>query len=276
MHKTIDAIIKYLNSTLYYNASPCPFHRNKSCFTVHSNVNDEKHYHVLLDNGSEKWFPVKEGVFTSCDVPQFCHCLIKTHESLGDDLVLPFASWLRDPSGQTCVLFRTRGELYPPGVISERNLAEMYLGFVIFFCEVSFWCEGKVPDLKYMKFLYTETHPVLADVGKKNCLSSKTVRKDAKKTWSNVMRTGKLLPIVRYLSIVAPQCMVTKRKKGKTCYLLPHLRFSDYTHDLICKKNTMAPYQVLKHYILEGSRYKNAADAILSRMDESSNVRSIS
>jgi hypothetical protein len=269
MHKTIEAIILYINSTVYYNALPCSFHRNKSCFIILSNVSGEKTFHALLDSGSERWYPVREEVFTSCDVPQFCYCMIKTNQTLGDRLVLPFSTWLRDPLGQTCVLFQTTGRLYSPAVISERNVAEMYLGLLVIYCEVSYWCEGKALDMKLMKFFYTETHPVLADVGKKNCVKS-SGKRDARKSWIHMMRTGKTLPVVRYLGIVAPQCVVPKRKKGCSCYLVPTSTFNDYTHALICKStiNSVPPCEILKKFVLHGNRYKPAVDVILARMEE--------
>jgi hypothetical protein len=275
MHKLMEAVILYINSLPCYKAVQCMYHRNKSCFIVQSNVSIEKNYHALLDTGglTDQWYPFNTIQF-SCDIPRFCYYLIKANQNLGDEFVLPFRTWLRDPKGQTCVLYEMRNRLFPPTMIKEKNLVNFYLGLIIFYCEVSYLCGGRKVDIKNMKFMYTEEHPVLVDIGKRNCVSTKTNEElNDNKAWAHFMNKSKPQPVLIYLSKIVPQFFVKRRKKDNLCYLASSLKsspltFDDYTHNVICKSaNQLSLHETLKKFIQPNSCYKNIVDKMLLRIN---------
>ena len=236
---SIQQVIDCINDNVeQYEAHVCTYHRNKLCFSIISK-RDSKSYHALVDgNSSSQWFRLHESS-SSFDYPKFIYYTMKLNETLGNKYVLPYACQLRDSHGIVYFLFDITDSLYTASKINVKNIVYVYIGFIVYISELSKLLGGAMPDLHNMKFFYNDFHPVLADVGKRNC------EKKKKNAWQKFMNRTKPTVILRYLVTLMPKFFL-KRRHTRCVFKVPDV--PDSAHELVCKTVNDSLSEILKKY----------------------------
>lgn len=246
----VKSIIRHIEN-VHYAASQCPFHFDKPCFMILNNF-DYGRFHCLYANQSIVWKSVS--INSSCDVPEHFYDLHQLSKLLGTEYVLPLSGYFRESSGYTVGMFRQPVELYSPNRIKRENFKETVYAFVLFLCAVGHQLGGNTPNIKHFSFLYTNTHPVLCDIGSFNVdnrerLSNRKEHFNEKK-WVRFMCRKTTRDVIRYLRIVFPT-FFQKKKEGKHCILneTDEECFDSETHNLVCRSNEKSLALVLQDYM---------------------------
>lgn len=244
------SIVRHIDN-VHYAASLCPFHFDKPCFIILNNF-DHGRFHCLYEKHSVVWKSVS--INSSCDVPEHFYDVYKLSELLGTEYVLPLSGYFRESSGYTVGLFRQPVELYSPSRITRENFKETVYTFVLFLCAVSHRLGGNTPNVKHFSCLYTDTHPVLCDIGSFNVenrerLSNRREHFNEKK-WARFMCRKTIRDVIRYLRVVFPS-FFQKSKVGRRCILneTDEECFDNETHDLVCRSGEKSLARVLLDYI---------------------------
>ena len=239
----VQSIIRNIKKQYFdYSPSECIFHTNKPCLTLLNNFNTER-FHCLYANQSIIWRSYS--ITNSCDLPDHFYDMILLNQSLGDEYVLPFASYFRESSGYTVGMFRQHTDLYAPIVIDRETFKSMMYALVVIYISAAYRLGGLTPDIKYFSFAFTKNHPVLCDMGGSNSNKKELINgKDHfnRKKWIKFLRRKKTVSILRYLKIYYPTYF-QKKKKSKRCILYEEegYGFDDETHLLVCHD----------HYLIE-------------------------
>ena len=265
---SVQQIIDCINENVQsYQASPCVYHRKKLCFLVTSK-HDSKLYHALIESGSTKWFRFSDNA-SSFDYPQFVYYLIKMNETLGNDYVLKYASRLRDSRGILYFLFDmdTTHNLHNACRIGIENILYVYIGLIVITCETSRLLGGAMPDLNNMKLFYNHVHPVLADMGKKNC-DKKTLARESK--WYRFMHRTKPAFVIRFLVALMPKYFRRRKKTDSPC-VFKTTGILDTVHELVCKSTGNSLFEILNKYLeSDSSRYYK--DQVKSLLEKCSSI----
>lgn len=247
----VKSIIRHI-SNVYYAPSQCPFHFEKPCFII-LNTFDHRRFHCLYANQSIIWKSIS--VSQSCDLPEHFYDLYILSKSLTSEYVLPFSNGFRESSGYTVGMYHMPIELYSSHRISRESFKETVYTFVFLFCAVAHRLGGRTPNIKHLSFLYTNTHPVLCDIGSFNVeyrdrLLNRSEHFNEKK-WARFMCRKTTRDVIRYLRIVFPT-FFQKRKTGKRCILNETENeecFDSETHDLVCNSDKKCLGQFLLDYM---------------------------
>lgn len=231
-----------------FSVSQCVFHFNKPCFTMLNNFNPTR-FHCLYANQSANWKSYT--ILKSCDIPEHFYDLIVIHKLLSTDYVLPFASHFRESSGYTIGMFQQDIKLYPPTKIDHSVFKETVYTFLVFLCVVCHRLGGSTPNIKYFSFMYTESHPVLCDIGSINADNRERLALGQehfnKKKWTRFIRRKTIRDVIRYARVVFPH-FFQKKKVGKCCILREDCEeyFDTETHKLICQSDKKSLLQVIR------------------------------
>ncbi|GIY73876.1 uncharacterized protein CEXT_54971 [Caerostris extrusa] len=222
----------------------------KPCFILLNNFNHER-FHCLFTNQSTLW--KSYSVTKSCDIPEHFYDLIELSKLLGTDYVLPFTGHFRESSGYTIGMYRQTVDLYPASRIDRTVFKYTVYAMIVFLCVISHRLGGTTPNMKLFSFVYTNTHPVLCDIGAYNAevrerLSHRAEHFNDKK-WSRFMTRKTIRDVVRYLRIIFPT-FFQKKKTAKRCVLNEpdEEGFDDETHRLVCQSDQKSLIQVLAEY----------------------------
>ena len=270
----IDPQIKIFNPKIsilhkienaYYIKSQCPWHYHGNCLQITTNHNN-RHFHCLIDIISRQTRYKYYNSSKSCDIPENFHDLIMLHQKLGDQYILPFASHFRVTSGETIGMFELKSPCFAANIIKPAHLIETFITYVVLLCEVCHRLGGSAPVLNDMKFVYTKTHPILADVHINNSIrrnQSKIEEIFSDKKWKSFLTTKSSKEIVHHMKLAHPLYFKQKRKKKTTCILAENVDFDDDTHFLFCKNKNVSLYDLLKKYKAHAPNLSCAIQQIL-------------
>ncbi|KMQ83065.1 hypothetical protein RF55_21033, partial [Lasius niger] len=233
-----------------YDCTRCPWHLHDSCFVITDNSNLRR-FHCLYTLHALYWKPYGSSN-ESCDLPEQFYDLISLRCTLTSEYVLPFHRQFREQNGYTVALYELRPQIYSARIIKPEHLAETFYAFVVFLCAIGLRLGGKPPVLKYVSFVYTESHPVLVNVGTKNVEDRVRIgplQCMNRKKWTRFLNKRTTLEITRYLKLVQPEFFKKKCKANDPCVLSENISFSRETHRLVChcRRNTVV--SVLQDYI---------------------------
>lgn len=245
----IDIIVRHVNEMSNYNAFKCPWHTDRNCLMV-IKTDNETRFHALFTNSSKQWrsYDLTE----SCDLPEDMYDLMIMNRELGDEYVLPFAYPFRERSGYTIGLYKLRSNLYDSDRITARNLSEMYYTLVVLLCAECRRFGGIAPVLRLSSFLYTNDHPVLANVGAANCEKrNRDGNRElfSKKKWNRFLRDKTCFAVMKYLRDIRPDLFRNKYGVRSKCLLKESENFDDETHKLICNYKNSNLADVLQQFI---------------------------
>lgn len=246
----VKSIVRHINKqNPYYSASTCVFHFNKPCLTLLNNK-DCKRFHCLFVNQAVRW--ISYSITKSCDIPENFYDLMILHEILGERYVLRFAGHLREETGYTVGMFRQNVGLYPPSKIDRSKFAETVFTMIVFFIAVCHRLGGITPNAKYFSVLYTETHPVLCDIGSHNVENRERLADRSEhfnqKRWKKFLQRRTHRRVIQYLKIYFPK-FFQKKKAGKICILNENDGlFPDETHQLVCKSEKKPLLEIIKEF----------------------------
>lgn len=224
----LTRIIHNLKRNPYFSPVECPFHNDNRCLLIIAN-NNGKRYHCLYERESHKWVPY--GCGKSCDIPEYFYDLTQ----LDPDYVLNFSRHYREQSGFTIGLYEIKSVAYSSKILKPEHLFECFLTFIFITCELCHLYGGGAPQMNRMKFIYTERHPILVDVGKENNSNREKIGSRnifSIKKWNRFLNHRTNKDVLHYVKIHHPEYF-RKREKHETCML--NGTFDDKTHSLICK-----------------------------------------
>lgn len=244
-----DTIIAHIKENKYYSPSKCPWHHDRYCLLVLNNF-DLKRYHCLFASHSIQWRAYSNT--GSCDIPEQFYDVKLLAKEMGHEYVLPFAYAFRERSGYCIGLYELHVGLYGSNILTPDNLAETFYTMIVFLCAVCFRMGGNPPVFKFLSFLYTERHPVLADVGaqnaeKRNRLGNREALN--KKKWSRFLKNRTGREVTRYLKLVRPDLFKKKCSTRSVCVLAETMKFDDRTHALICKSKKKSVSEILVEFM---------------------------
>lgn len=230
----------------YFSPVDCPYHNDEMCLQIITNHNG-KRYHCLYDRDSVKWISYNPS--NSCDIPEYFYDLIVLNKKLESEYVLPFATHFREQSGFTIGLYEITNGLFNAKILKREYLFECFLTFIVILCEVCYIYGGNCPQMNRMKFIYTEKHPVLVDVGKEN----NTIREKIGssnlfngKKWVRFLKQRTTKEIIHFVKVHHPEFFKKKCQANKVCLL--NDQFCDDTHNLICKSRKVCLKTILEIY----------------------------
>lgn len=244
---------KYLSRVLYnlkknpiFSPVECPYHNDNMCLQITTNHNG-KRYHCLYERECHKWCAYDCNA--SCDVPEYFLDVYDLSKSLNSEYALPLRTHFREQSGFTVGFYQLTNGLYAAKILKEEYLMECFLTFTVILCQICFMYGGNCPQMNRMKFIYTQQHPVLVDVGKENnaarekCGSRNLLNK---KKWERFLNTRTTKEIIHYVKIHHPEFFKSKCQANKVCIL--NGTFSDATHQLICRNKKTNLKSILEQY----------------------------
>lgn len=241
-------IVRHIEN-VEFTASLCEIHPRKQCILLLNNY-DHRRFHCLFANHSKVWKSYT--ISGSCDLPEHFYEMIQMHKQFGTEYVLPFSGCFREYSGYTVGMFYQPIQLYAPRKIQPHMLKEVAYALTVFFCAVCHQLGGNVPDLKQFLFLYTETHPVLCDMGSFN-VDNRVRLKGHKphfneKKWRRFMMKKTLRDVIRYLKLEF-KLFFQQKKKGSVCILDERENaFDTETHQLLCQSQKEPLVKILKTF----------------------------
>lgn len=253
------SLIYNIHLNPYFSPTPCPWHYKSYCLMLTTN-HDNKRFHCLYERDASKWTFYNSS--RSCDIPEYFYDLIDLNKRLGSAYVVPFSTHIRERSGYTIGLYLIGNGLYNAKIIKPAHLFETFLTFIVLLCETCHMYGGSCPALNRMKFIYTEKHPVVVDVGKEN----NTIREKIgsrnmfnEKKWKRFLCKRTTKEILHYVKFSHPEFF--KRKASSLCILSEKETFDDETHNLICKSRKMNLHEILNDY-------KNVIPALQNKIEK--------
>lgn len=262
----LDKLLANIKNDPYYSPTHCPWHYDSYCFMMTTN-NNNKRFHCLFDKDSTKWTFYNSS--RSCDIPEYFYDLIELNKKLGHSYVLPFSTHIRESFGNTIGLYEIRNGHYNAKILKAEHLFETFLTFIVILCEVCYLYGGQCPLMNNMKFIYTEKHPVLVDVGKSNNSNREKIGSDNKfneKKWKRFLNNRTTKEIIHYVKLCHPLFFKKKCPVNRICILSENESFSDETHNLICKSKK----HCLKDILVA---FKNSIPNLNSKIEKIVNVQ---
>ena len=237
----LTRIIYNLKKNPLFSPAECPYHNDQQCLQIVTNHNG-KRFHCLYENSAKKW--VAYGCSKSCEIPEYFFDLIE----LKSNYALPFNSHFREQSGYTVGLYEIKTGHYTAKIVQSKHLFECFLTFIVILCDTCHLYGGNCPQLNRMKFIYTERHPVLVDVGKANNeirekIGSRNLFNNKK--WNRFLNRKTTKDVIHYIKIHHPE-FFKKRATNKICIL--EGTFDDKTHKLICKSKNLSLKIILETF----------------------------
>lgn len=232
----------------YFTTLTCPWHYREMCFIIEYN---KKKYHCLYDNLVKSLRYKYYKIDKSCDIPEHYHDLILLNNKLGSNYVLPFVKHFRIPTGETIGFFEIKETVYGPCVIKEYYLLETFFTFLMLLCETCYRLGGSAPVLYDMKFVYTNTHPILVDINMNNALKrnqSKTEEVFSQKKWKKFLTTKTSKEIIHYMKLVYHLYFKKKKRNNTVCILADNLDVDDIVHEVFCRNVKTSLYDILRKY----------------------------
>lgn len=249
----------------YYIKMKCPWnHYHHPCFVciTHKNMT----YHCLHDIPSRQIRYKYYNSSKSCDIPENFHDLIMLHDRLGSEYILPFVTHYRVTSGETIGFFKLQTPVFGPSIIKPVHLVETFLTYLVLFCETCYRLGGISPTLQDMKFIYTQTHPILVDININNSIrrnQSKFTEVFSYKKWKAFLTQRTSIEIISYIKGIHSSFFKIKRKYKKRigapygrnqqdccekCILAENVQFNKITHDVFCINEKTSLYTLLQTY----------------------------
>lgn len=232
----VKSLVRHINEqNPNYAATRCPYHFHKACLTILNNRNQER-FHCLFANSSVIWRAYSAS--KSCDIPEHFYDMLQLTKLLGREYVLPFSGHFRESTGYCIGMFRQPAEAYPPSIVKRSMFKETLYATIVFLCAVCHRLGGVTPNIKHFSFLFTESHPILADIGSVNAesrerISTRVEHFNAKK-WKKFLQNKTTRDVIRYMRVLFPNFF---QKKRNGCVLADgdDEVFDDETHQLVCK-----------------------------------------
>lgn len=145
-------------------------------------------------------------------------------------------------------LYEIKTGHYTAKIVQSKHLFECFLTFIVILCDTCHLYGGNCPQLNRMKFIYTERHPVLVDVGKANNeirekIGSRNLFNNKK--WNRFLNRKTTKDVIHYIKIHHPE-FFKKRATNKICIL--EGTFDDKTHKLICKSKNLSLKIILETF----------------------------
>lgn len=267
----------------YYTKMKCPWHRHQ-CLMIVTGHNDMT-FHCLYDMPSRQIRYKYYNSSKSCDIPENFHDLIMLHDRLGSEYVLPFVSHYRVTSGETIGLFKLQTPGFGPSIIKPIHLVETFLTHIVLFCETCYRLGGISPVLIDMKFIYTQTHPVLVDINITNSVRrniSKFTEIFSQKKWKTFLTERTSKEIIHYMKLVHASFFKKKRKYriqtgspysgghqncSNVCILAENVQFNRITHDVFCINEKTSLYKLLETYKTHVPNLSNKIQTILESVN---------
>lgn len=257
-----EVLLKVENA--YYTKMKCPWHHHYQCFisVTHNNMT----FHCLYDVPSRQIRYKYYNSSKSCDIPENFHDLIMLHDRLGSEYVLSFVSHCRVTSGETIGFFKIQTPVFGPNIIKHMYLVETFLTYLVLFCETCSRLGGISPTLLDMKFIYTQTHPILVDININNSIrrnQTKFTEMFSYKKWKTFLTQRTSMEIISYMKGVHSSFFKLKRHyKNRAgaphmrqtqnccdrCILAENVQFSRITHDVFCINEKTSLYTLLERY----------------------------
>lgn len=259
----------------YYTKMKCPWHHHQ-CFVSVTGHNGMT-FHCLYDIPSRQVRYKYYNSSKSCDIPENFHDLIMLHDRLGSEYVLPFVTHYRVASGETIGFFKLETIGFGHSIIKQTHLVETFLTYLVLFCETCYRLGGISPVLIDMKFIFTQTHPILVDINITNSLrrnQSKLTEMFSYKKWKTFLTGRTCAEIIHYMKMVHPLFFKIKRKYKRqanvpyaqnrrkccdACILNENVQFDRITHDVFCRNEKTNLYTLLQ-------RYKNHVPNLTSKI----------
>lgn len=241
-----EQIISHVAEHVHYSPSKCPWHFNHSCFLLLNNFNERK-FHALYANQAIVWKSYT--LDQSCTIPEGYYDMMHLNREFGSRYVLKFVTDFRERSGYTIGLFEIQPHLYSPRILKPAYLGETFYTMLVLFCAACRQFGGNPPVLKFMSFIYRQTHPVLADIGSTEH-RERLGRMDYvnEKKWSRFLKKRTTREILRYLRLVHPDFFKKKCSPRSRCILSEEVYFDDETHALVCKSQKLNIRTVLQNF----------------------------
>lgn len=246
MAKSINDLLNSIKSNPYYSPTHCPWHHDNYCLVLTTN-HDNKRFHCLYDRSSQKWMSYNSS--NSCDIPEYFHDLIVLNKRLGSEFVVPFVIHIREQMGYTIGLYELKAGSYTAKILKPQHLFETFFTFIVILSEVCHLYGGNRPLMNRLKFIYNERHPVLVDVGKRNNEEREKIKSYntfSRKKWETFLDKRTTKDVLHYVRVCHPEFFI--KKINSPCILNENLRFSDETHNLICKSRKKSIREILTEY----------------------------
>lgn len=231
-----------------YTRLECPWHYTETCLILNE---DQQQYHCLSDVSTRSLRYKYYKQTKSCDIPEHFYDLIILNARLKAKYVLPFVKHFRIATGETIGQFQIQPPVYSASIIKPIHLAETFLTFLVLFCETCYRLGGTVPVLYYMKFVYSQTHPILVDIHTSNALRRNQTKFEeifSVKKWKKFLTTRTSRDILHYMRLVHYIYFKKKKRRSTNCLLTDTIVFDDNTHNLICKNKKTNLYELLVKY----------------------------